>query len=141
LQREFATNFYGPLAMARGFLPALERNRGAMVNVLTVVSLASMPSLGGYAATKAAAFSLTQALRGELAARGIQVHAVFPGPVDTDMTRAIDLPKTSPTKVARAIVRGLAAGEADIAPDPMSQKVLAQWTRDPQSVAQQFAAM
>lgn len=141
LQREFDTNFYGPLAMARAFVPVLERHGGAMVNVLTVVSLASMPGLGGYSATKAAALSLTQALRAELGQRGIRVHAVFPGPVDTDMIRTLDLPKTSAAEVALAIVRGVIAGQEDIAPDPMSRQILEQWARDPKAVERQFGAM
>jgi short-subunit dehydrogenase len=66
-----------------------------LVNVLTVAALASMPALGGYSASKAAASSLTQALRGELRGRRIRVVAVFPGPVDTDMIRSFDMPKTS----------------------------------------------
>ena len=60
VEREFATNFYGPLAMTRAMLPAIERaGGGAIANLLTVVSLASMPGLCGYSATKAAAWSLT----------------------------------------------------------------------------------
>jgi NAD(P)-dependent dehydrogenase (short-subunit alcohol dehydrogenase family) len=142
LEREFATNFYGTLATTRAMLPVIERaGGGAIANVLTVASLASMPPLGGYSATKAAAWSLTQALRGELKRRNIAVHAVFPGPVDTDMTRELTLPKTHPAEVARAVVRGIAAGEEDILPDPMSRHVFEQWLRDPKGVEQQFASM
>ncbi|MEJ7597930.1 MAG: SDR family NAD(P)-dependent oxidoreductase [Kofleriaceae bacterium] len=83
IAEDFAINFYGTLAATRAFLPALERTSttrpAALVNILSVVSLASMPSLGGYSAAKAAAYSATQALRGELAAKQISVHAVFPG--------------------------------------------------------------
>src|SRR5262249_55737597 len=142
VEREFATNFYGTLAMTRAMLPAIERaGGGALANVLTIVSLASMPALGGYSATKAAAWSLTQALRSELRPRNIAVHAVFPGPVDTDMSRALTLPKTHPAEVARAIVRGIGAGDEDILPDPVSRRVFDQWRRDPKAVEQQFASM
>lgn len=141
LQREFATNFYGTLAVTRALLPALEARGGAVVNLLTVVSLASMAGLGGYSASKAAAFSMTQALRAELKKRGVAVHAVFPGPVDTDMARDITLPKTSPEQVAAAIVEGVDRGEEDILPDPMSRQVFEQWRRDPKAVEQMFAAM
>ena len=89
LEREFATNFHGTLAVTRAMLPSLERHGGAVVNLLSVVSLASMAGLGGYSASKAAAFSLTQALRAELKSKGISVHAVFPGPVDTDMLAGV----------------------------------------------------
>lgn len=141
LEQELETNFYGPLAVTRAFLPALERARGAVVNVLSVVSLSSMAGLGGYSASKAAAFSLTQALRADLRARGVSVHGVFPGPVDTDMAKDITLPKTSPTDVARAIVAGVQLGDEDILPDPMSRQVYAAWAADPKAIERQFAAM
>lgn len=141
LQREFATNFYGTLAVTRALLPSLEARGGAVVNLLTVVSLASMAGLGGYSASKAAAFSMTQALRAELKPRGVAVHAVFPGPVDTDMARDLTLPKTKPAEVAAAIVEGVDRGDEDILPDPMSRQVYEQWRRDPKAVEQMFAAM
>lgn len=142
IERDLATNFFGTLAVARAFAPVIERNGGgAIANVLTVVSLASMPGLGGYSAAKAAAFSLTQALRASLRGRKIDVHAVFPGPIDTDMAKDIQLPKTSPAEAARAIVEGIAAGDEDILPDPMARQVFAQWLRDPKSVERQFGAM
>ncbi len=142
LAREFATNFYGPLAVTKAMLPTLERAApAAIVNLLTVVSVASMPALGGYSATKAAAFSMTQALRYELAKKQIAVHAVFPGPVDTDMAKSITLPKTSPDDVARAIVEAVARGEEDILPDPMSRQVVGAWLKDPKAVERQFGAM
>lgn len=142
LERDLATNFFGTLAVARAFAPVIEANGGgAIANVLTVVSLASMPALGGYSAAKAAAFSLTQALRAQLRPKKIAVHAVFPGPIDTDMAKDITLPKTSPDAAARAIVEGIARGEEDILPDPMAKQVFAQWMKDPKSIEQQFGSM
>jgi NAD(P)-dependent dehydrogenase (short-subunit alcohol dehydrogenase family) len=145
VQRDLDTNFFGALALTRATLPALERAAGrgesAVVNILTIVSLASMAGLGGYSASKAAAFSMTQALRAELKPRKIAVHAVFPGPVDTDMTKGIALPKASPESVAKAIVEGLARGEEDIGPDPMSAEVIAKWKVAPKAVEEMFASM
>ena len=110
-----------------------------MVNVLSVVSLGNMPSLGGYSASKAAAFSFTQALRPGLARRGISVHAALPGAIDTDMVRAFDMPKTSPESVAHGILEGVELGLEDIAPDPMSRELFAKWQRDPKALEQQLA--
>ena len=84
---------------------------------------------------------MTQALRYELKKKNIAVHAVFPGPVDTEMAKDITLPKTSPADVAQAIVLGVARGEEDILPDAMSQQVFAQWLKDPKSVERQFGSM
>jgi NAD(P)-dependent dehydrogenase (short-subunit alcohol dehydrogenase family) len=139
---DMATNFLGTLAVTRAFLPALKRNgeAAAVANVLSVVALSSVPALGGYSASKAAAWSLTQALRGELARKGIRVHAVFPGPVDTDMARDVTLPKTPPAEVARAILDAIEAGDEDIFPDPMSRQVAEAWSASPKSVERMFGA-
>lgn len=143
VRKDLEVNFFGVLSLARAFAPVLERaaagGGAAMVNVLSVVSLASMPPLGGYSASKAAAWSLTQSLRGELGVKGVRVHAAFPGPIDTDMVRTFEMTKTSPSDVARAILDGVEAGAEDIAPDPMSAGVLATWQKDPAAVARQFA--
>lgn len=141
-RRNMETNYYGMLHTTRAFSPVIEANGGgAVVNVLTVVALASMPGLGVYNASKAAAWSMTQSLRAGLATRGIQVFGVFPGPVDTDMARELSLPKTPASEVARAILEGIEAGTEDIFPDPMSRQVYAAWKADHKAVERQFAAM
>ena len=140
LEADFATNFFGTLAATRAFLPALERaERAAIVNVLSVVSLANMPALGGYSAAKAASFSATQALRGELAKKKVSVHGGFPGLIDTDMVRHMEMPKTSPEEVARAIVEGVEAGREEILPDPASRQMFEVWRRDPKALERQLA--
>jgi NAD(P)-dependent dehydrogenase (short-subunit alcohol dehydrogenase family) len=142
VRRNMDTNYYGTLHVTRTFAPLIEGNGGgAVVNVLTVVALASMPGLAAYNASKAAAWSMTQSLRADLAKRRVQVYAVFPGPVDTDMARGIDLAKTSAPDVARAVLDGLESGTEDIFPDPMSQQVYAAWKADHKAVERQFASM
>ncbi len=142
IERNFATNFYGQINVARSFAPVLEKNGGGhLVLLLSVVSLASMPGLAAYNASKAAAWSLAQSLRGDLAKNKIQVHSVFPGPVDTEMSAAITFPKTSAADVAKAIVEGVKAGTEDILPDAMAQQVYAGWKADHKAIEKQFAAM
>lgn len=142
IEQDFAVNFFGALSMIRAFVPILERaGGGAIANMLTVVSLASRPVIGGYAASKAAAFSLTQSLRPELKAKGIDVHAVVPGAVDTDMIRAFPIDKTSPDDVARAIVEGIERGDEDIVTDPMARDVFARWLRNPKELERYFGAL
>ena len=86
-----------------------------------------MPVLPAYSISKAAAFSLTQSLRALLAGQGVRVHAVLTGPVDTDMSRDLDIPKASPESVARAILDGIENGDEDIFPDPMSHSMAESW--------------
>ena len=83
---EMVVNYGGTFDVIRAFVPVLERNGGgAIVNVLSLLSLASTPPMAGYSASKAAAHSLTQALRPVLKAKGISVHGVYPAGIDTDM--------------------------------------------------------
>jgi len=142
---DFSTNLFGTLAATKAFLPALERaaSRGpaAIVNVLSVVSMANMPALGAYSASKAAAFSMTQALRSDLGKKGIAVHAALPGAIDTDMVRSFDMPKTSPDAVARGILDGVVDGHEDIFPDPMAADLAATYKRDHKELERRLAAM
>jgi short-subunit dehydrogenase len=97
------------------------------VNVLSVTALAALPIIPAYSISKAAAFSLSQSLRALLAGQGVGVHVVLPGPVDTDMSRALDIPKASPESVARAIFDGMEQGEDEIFPDSMSASLAESW--------------
>src|SRR5436309_13362633 len=99
----------------------LTRSRGVIVNVVSVGAVAAIPFLPAYSTSKAAALSLTQSLRALLAGKGVSVYAVLPGPIDTDMVRDLDLPKTPPEDVARAMLDSVEWGDEDIFPDPMSQ--------------------
>lgn len=141
MRSNMETNYFGTLNMINAFIPALERNQGAIVNMLTLVALASMPGLSAYNASKAAGLSLTQSYRADLAKRGIAVHGVFPGAVDTDMIRAFEMPKASASDVARAVLAGIEAGAEDIFPDAMAEQVYAAWRQDHKAVERQFAAM
>lgn len=141
IQQDFQTNFYGPLHLVRAFAESLaDKDEAAIVNMITILAFASMPPMGGYSASKAATHSLTQALRGELRGRGISVHGVYPGPVDTDMIRGFEMQKTSPLDVAAAILRGVEAGEEDIMPDPMSAQAYAGYKQEPKELERQFAS-
>jgi NAD(P)-dependent dehydrogenase (short-subunit alcohol dehydrogenase family) len=131
LEQHLAVNLYGPYGVIQAFLPLLTRSRGAIVNVLSDAALAALPIIPAYSISKAAAFSLTQSLRALLAGRGVRVHAVIAGPVDTDMSRDLDAPKASPESVARAIFDAVENGEEDIFPDPASQTLAEGWRSSP----------
>jgi len=128
IQRHLAVNLFGTYAVTQAFLPAVTRSRGAIVNILSVNALAPLPFvIPAYSVSKAAAFSLTQSLRARVAGQGVRVHAVLPGPVDTDMLRGADIPKASPGSVARAILDAVDRGEEEIFPDPASAPLAASW--------------
>lgn len=127
LEQHLAVNLFGPHAVTQAFLPQLTRSRGAVVNVLSLAALASLPVIPAYSISKAAAFSLTQATRALVASRGVRVHAVLAGPVDTEMSRDLDVPKAAPASVAQAIFDGVISGEEEIFPDPMSASLAPSW--------------
>jgi NAD(P)-dependent dehydrogenase (short-subunit alcohol dehydrogenase family) len=123
IERQLAVNVFGSLKLSRALLPLLKRSRGAVVNHLSLAALAPLPIIPAYSISKAAAFSMTQSLRALLAGQGVTVHAVFLGPVDTDMNRGLDIPKATPASAAAGILDGLERGEEDIFPDPASRPV------------------
>jgi NAD(P)-dependent dehydrogenase (short-subunit alcohol dehydrogenase family) len=142
LDRQLAVNLFGTYNMCQAFLPLLTRSRGAIANVLSVAALASLPMIPAYSISKAAAFSLSQSLRALSAGRGVRVHSVMAGPVDTDMSRGFQGPKASPESVARAIFDGVEAEEEEIFPDPMSQTMAESWRSGAvKAIERQFAAL
>jgi NAD(P)-dependent dehydrogenase (short-subunit alcohol dehydrogenase family) len=70
---------------------------------------------------------MTQSLRALLAGHGVTVHAVFLGPIDTEMNRGFDVPKASTEVAAAGIFDGLERGEEDIFPDPVSLSIAEGW--------------
>src|SRR3979411_1108823 len=142
LERHLAVNLFGTYGVTQAFLPLLTRSRGAIVNVLSVAAVAALPIIPAYSISKAAAFSLSQSLRALLAGRGVRVHAVLAGPVDTEMSRGFHVPKASPESVARAIFDGVEKEEEDIFPDPMSESMAESWRSGAAKArARQYAAL
>jgi NAD(P)-dependent dehydrogenase (short-subunit alcohol dehydrogenase family) len=135
LEHALSVNLFGTYRVTQAFLPSLTRSRGTIVNNVSLSALAPVPFAPGYSISKAAAFSLTQSLRMLLARRGVNVHSVLTGPTDTEMTRDLDIPKSPPESVARAIFDGIENGDEDIFPDPLSQALADGWRA---GVAKQF---
>ena len=131
LNEHLAVNVFGPQALTQALLPLLIDSRGRLVNVLSIAAIAPLPVTPAYSMSKAAAFSMTQSLRALLTPTGVRVHAVLAGPIDTDMIRDVDVPKTPPAEVARAILDGMLDGREEIFPDPMSAPIAAVWDNSP----------
>jgi NAD(P)-dependent dehydrogenase (short-subunit alcohol dehydrogenase family) len=127
LEQHLAVNLFGTWSMTQAFLPFLTRTNGRVVNVLSVAAAAALPIIPSYSISKAAEWSLSQSLRALLAPRGVSVHAVLAGPINTDMSRDLPVPKASTASVARAIFEAVEAGEDDIFPDPMSATLADSW--------------
>jgi NAD(P)-dependent dehydrogenase (short-subunit alcohol dehydrogenase family) len=137
---ELDTHFFGTLAVTRAFAPQLAAQDGsAVLNVLSVLSWISFPNSGAYCAAKSAEWSLTNALRQELAPQGTRVSALHVGYMDTDMARNVAAPKSDPADIAKIAIDGLAAGDAEIVADDVSRQVLAGLSSGVAGLYPQFA--
>lgn len=126
LAKEIDVNLFGLVRMARAYAPILKKNGGgAFVQLNSVASLRAFAPLATYSASKAAAYSITQALREELAKQGTQVLSVHPGPIQTDMGEAAGFGDIAEPAivVAEGIVRGLAAGDMHVFPDTFARQM------------------
>jgi NAD(P)-dependent dehydrogenase (short-subunit alcohol dehydrogenase family) len=127
IEMHLAVNVLGAHRVITAFLPLLVRSGGVIVNNVSMMAHAPFPVTPAYALSKGALFNMTQSMRALLAPRGVSVHAVLTGPVDTDMTRGFEIPKSEPESVARGIFDGVQDGEEDIFPDPASQAMADSW--------------
>ncbi|MEU5260515.1 SDR family oxidoreductase [Amycolatopsis sp. NPDC021455] len=126
IRLEMDTHYFGTLAVTREFAPVLERNGGgAVLNVLSVLSWFTAPQVAAYSAAKAAAWSLTNALRQELAPQNTLVTALHVGYMDTDMAKHVDGPKADPAVVARLALDGVEQGRFEVLADDLSRNVRA----------------
>jgi NAD(P)-dependent dehydrogenase (short-subunit alcohol dehydrogenase family) len=126
IRLEMETHYFGTLAVSRAFTPQLaEHDSSAILNVLSVLSWVTYPDYSAYSAAKSAAWSLTNALRTELAGQGTQVSALHVGFMDTDMISHVDAPKNDPATIAKLALDAVEAGEVEIVADEQSRKVQA----------------
>ena len=123
-RRIFETNFFSMLRMSKAFAPVLKANGGgALLNVLSIASWVNGGELAAYSASKSAAWSLTNALRYELAAQKTQVLALHMAYVDTDLTRGFDVPKSSPQEIVKRAFDGLESGLDEVLADDLTLQV------------------
>jgi NAD(P)-dependent dehydrogenase (short-subunit alcohol dehydrogenase family) len=128
IDQMLAVNFFGVYDVTQAFLPHLIRSKGAIANNISVNAFAPFPLVASYSAAKAAAFNLTQSFRGLLAGKGVRVHAIMTGVVDTDMTKGFEgIPKAAPETVAQGVYDGIEKGEEEIFPDQMSAPLADSW--------------
>ena len=139
-REEIEINYLAPLRVTRAFAPALIRNHGAVLNVLTILARVNLPLMGSYCASKAAGLSLTQGLRGELGSKGVRVIAAMPGAVDTRMTAGLPIPKMASADAATEILDGYEAGEEDIYVGEMARGLAQGLAHDPKAVERQLAS-
>ncbi|MCG8461806.1 MAG: SDR family oxidoreductase [Holophagales bacterium] len=138
---DLEVNYFGVLRVTQALVETIKANQGTIVNLNSLVSLASMAPIASYGVSKAASHSLTLALRAELAEDNVAVYGVYPGPIDTEMAKDMPMDKASPDEAAAAILAGIEAQQNYIAPDDMSREVVGIWRTNPVAVEEEFAGM
>lgn len=132
LQRQFAANVFGPVAMIKAVLPGMRaRRRGHIVNVTSMGGFITMPGISFYCGSKFALEGISEALGKEVAGFGIRVTALAPGQFRTDWAgRSMDRTPRSiadydavmdPVRAARQSKSGKQPGD----PDKAAQALLA----------------
>jgi NAD(P)-dependent dehydrogenase (short-subunit alcohol dehydrogenase family) len=123
-RREMEVNYLAPWALSRAFAPILAGcGGGVLVNMLSAASWRTNTRTPGYAASKAAEWSLTNALRLGLRDQGTIVLAVHVGYVDTDATKRLDVPKVSAAEVADKTMDAILRGDTEVLVDEAAKRV------------------
>lgn len=139
-RQEMEINYFGTLAMCRAFAPVLkQQGGGAIVNVLSLLGKVNLPFSGSYSASKAAALSMTQGIRAELARQGTLVIAVMPGTVNTELAKDWPNPKVEPAEVVRATLQAVVDEEEEVYPGEQASQISAQLLVDPKGVEKYLA--
>jgi NAD(P)-dependent dehydrogenase (short-subunit alcohol dehydrogenase family) len=140
IRLEMETHYFGTLAVTRAFAPVITANGGgAVLNVLSVLSWFHPARSGAYNAAKAAAWALTDAVRLELAPKGITTTALHVGYMDTDMVAHLDVPKSDPAAIAALALDGVADGALEVVADDVSRSVRAGLSADLTALYPQLA--
>ncbi|MFD9701953.1 SDR family oxidoreductase [Lentzea sp. NPDC059081] len=126
IRTEFDVNVYGIVRVTDAFAPILKANGGgALVNVLSILSFIGRPAWRGYAASKAAAWSLTNSAREALREQGTHVVAVHSGFIDTDMAAAQTGPKITTEDLVAQVLAALENGDDEVLADDRTRAVKA----------------
>lgn len=142
MENDMNVNYFGTINMMRAFAPILQKNSPAsLVNIVSIAAYSPLPTIAGYAASKAALFSATLSARIELAKKGITVHMVNPGAIDTDMNKGSDWDMPAPDGIASIIWDQVESGELDIVPDEMGRGMFNTWKEEPSKLAEVFHNM
>ncbi|MFK8184050.1 MAG: SDR family oxidoreductase [Phormidesmis sp.] len=139
---EIEVNYLGTLSMCRAFAPILKQNGGgAIINMLSILGKINFPMNASYSASKAAAISMTQGIRTELAQQGTLVVGVMPGTVDTKGSAHWPEPKVSPAVVVQDALQGVIEGEEDIYPGEQAKEMVEQLRKVPKALEKAIAKM
>lgn len=134
---EMEVNALGLMRLAQGFGPGMAARTAdgvnsavAFVNILSAYALVPDAGLGAFAASQAAARSISQTLRAEFRPSGLRVMNVYVGPTDDDWHQPLPPPKVAPRALARALVDGMVEGLEDVYCGDVARDLAERWKSD-----------
>jgi short-subunit dehydrogenase len=134
-RQEMEVNYFGILSLSKAFAPILAKvPESTIVNVLSFLSLVTIPSAGTYSASKAAALAATRSIRAELKGQGTEVVATMPVQVETDMGRSLPEPRLQPIDVVSETLDAVENGQEEVFPGELTRNVAAAFAADPKGV-------
>lgn len=132
IEKELAVNYVGVLRLTRAIAPGMiAQGEGMIVNIATAFAKVNLPLVGTYCATKAALFSVGQAMRAYLADSGVHVITVLPTTIDTDMSSGADVPKMTKEFAAAEILAAIRANAHDPPIGEEAKSILDEFAKDP----------
>lgn len=142
---EMETNYFGSMRLMQAFAPGMsargadgDNSACAWVNILSVHALSNSGPFSASQASHAAALSLSQSLRVDMAGSGVKVVQALVGPIDDEWRQLVPPPKVSPKQIASAIVGGLQQGLEDLVIGPVAEDVFARWKQDPSALGREL---
>ncbi len=143
---EMEINYFGLLRLIQAFGPPM-KSRGtdsetgacAWVNLLSVYALSNRPDFGTTSASQAAAYSLSQCLRAELAGSGIKLVTVLSGPLEGGRWQSVPPPKVAPRRLAGAVVHALQQGIEHVTLGPVAEDLVKRYREDPMVLERELA--
>ena len=141
-RQEMEVNLFGPMQLTSLLIAKLKKsNQGAIINLSSIAAISNFPSIGTYSVSKAAMHSYSEGLRADLAADGIAVVCIYPGPTDTRMAEGMEMDKPTPASVSEKTFIALSDGEFEVFPDDFAKQMYATFLDQPQKLAKVFAEM
>lgn len=139
-RQEMEVNYFGILALSKAFAPILAKvDQSSIVNVLSFLSLVTLPAAGTYSASKAAGLAATRSIRAELKGQGTHVVASMPVQVETDMGRSLPEPRLQPLDVVRDTLDAVETGVEEVFPGELTRNVAIAFAADPKGVQAQMS--
>ncbi|OUS41032.1 hypothetical protein A9R00_02960 [Oleispira antarctica] len=141
-RQEMEVNLFGPMQLTSLLIAKLKKsNQGAIINLSSIAAISNFPSIGTYSISKAAMHSYSEGLRADLAADGIAVVCIYPGPTDTRMAEGMEMDKPTPASVSEKTFIALSDGQFEVFPDDFAKQMYATFLDQPQKLAKVFADM